>query len=81
MSSDRHAIQVRENRARSIAAKRGIRLTRCRVRDQLAIGFGLYCLASAETADRPRNRDFPLTLPDVEMALGLVAATGQRVAS
>ena len=66
------ADRVRENRARRMAERQGLRLMRCRRRDPLALGFGLYKLTDAAT-DEPvlgaGPGGFAATLDEVEAFL------------
>lgn len=63
------AEKIRENRLRRMAARQGLRLSKCRRRDPRAIDFGCYMLTDTEkncvVAGAERGRpDF--TLNDVE---------------
>jgi hypothetical protein len=64
--------RVRENRARRVAERRGLTLSRCRRRDPLALGFGLYKVLDTSTGqsvfgDGPGG--FAATLDEVETFL------------
>jgi hypothetical protein len=58
--------KARENRLRRMAERQGLRLLKCRRRDPLALGYGLYALVSL----RQRMPDrFTMTLDEVEATL------------
>ena len=45
--------KIRENRVRRKADRRGYQLVKCRRRDPLAIGYGLYALLDIDTGGSP----------------------------
>jgi len=69
----------KENRLRRTAARRGLRLEKCRRRDRLAIGFGTYQLVrvdnssgnwrAQEVVASGHPDGYGLTLDQVEKAL------------
>ncbi len=63
------AVKIREIGLRRIAARRGLRLERCRRRDPDAVGFGLYRLVDANLPPG-RGGPYDLTLDEAAKELG-----------
>jgi hypothetical protein len=59
--------KARENRLRRMAERQGLRLLKCRRRDPLSIGYGLYELVSIRSHRTPDT--YTQTLDQVEATL------------
>ena len=75
--------KVRENRLRRIAKRRGFGLEKSRVRDPLAIGFGLWRISTLEfgrvpNAGRPHPPEEMVPLWQVENFLAHSASLDRR---
>jgi len=66
--------KVDENRIRRMAQRQGLQLHKCRRRDPLSIGFGLYLIAGPSSTTSHAEKLFATgigrTLDEVERALG-----------
>jgi hypothetical protein len=59
--------KVHENRLRRMAARQGLALEKCRLRDPRAVGYGTYRLRSATTGHLVAGReDYGMTLHQVD---------------
>jgi hypothetical protein len=71
LNADNFALEPRESRLRRAAAHQDLRLEKCRLRNPLALGYGLYRIIDPYAnvliaGDGGFNGGYSLTLDDVE---------------